>query len=248
MCVPCAGVPVTAPSHLEHGDAIRRCAWYQCQKPLRADAAPSALTCSQRCRQKRWEMTRHLAATQRAETSLRLAFADPPYVGLSRRYYRDHPDYAGEVDHQELLQRLSTYDGWALAASSDSIPLIGSIVHELCLDARMAVWVRGQRHVRSCWPGDAYEVVWFRPSRLLPLEEPGSNVHAWVARARLGDPHRVIGAKPWPYLGWVFRELLQARPGDQLDDVFPGSGGVTAAWSAFSSNTLSEVAPCSSPS
>jgi hypothetical protein len=29
-----------------------------------------------------------------------MAYADPPYPGQSHRHYRDHPDYAGEVDRR----------------------------------------------------------------------------------------------------------------------------------------------------
>lgn len=32
-------------------------------------------------------------------TALRLAYADPPYPNRSARHYRNHQDYAGEVDH-----------------------------------------------------------------------------------------------------------------------------------------------------
>ena len=46
---------------------------------------------------------------------LRLAYADPPYPGQSKRYYGDQPSYAGEVDHAALIERLSGYDGWASA-------------------------------------------------------------------------------------------------------------------------------------
>ena len=30
---------------------------------------------------------------------MRFAYADPPYPGLSARYYRNEPTFAGEVDH-----------------------------------------------------------------------------------------------------------------------------------------------------
>jgi hypothetical protein len=36
----------------------------------------------------------------------RVAYADPPYRGQSRKHYRDHPDYAGgtlRMDIRELL-------------------------------------------------------------------------------------------------------------------------------------------------
>ena len=29
---------------------------------------------------------------------MKIAYADPPYIGCAH-LYRDHPDYAGEVDH-----------------------------------------------------------------------------------------------------------------------------------------------------
>lgn len=48
---------------------------------------------------------------------MRVAYADPPYIGQSAKHYRNHPDYAGEVDHLALIDRLvSEYpDGWALS-------------------------------------------------------------------------------------------------------------------------------------
>jgi hypothetical protein len=51
------------------------------------------------------------------------ANADPPYPGKAF-YYRDHPDYAGEVDHAALIARLSTYDGWALSTSAAALPAV----------------------------------------------------------------------------------------------------------------------------
>lgn len=51
---------------------------------------------------------------------MRMAYADPPYPGLARRYYRDQPTYAGEVDHAALIASLvgGGFDGWALSTSS----------------------------------------------------------------------------------------------------------------------------------
>lgn len=53
---------------------------------------------------------------------MRVAYADPPYPGQAARHYADHPDYAGEVDHQELEKGHSgqhfgrcfdrSYDAW----------------------------------------------------------------------------------------------------------------------------------------
>jgi site-specific DNA-adenine methylase len=59
-------------------------------------------------------------------TPIRFAYADPPYIGQSKRLYGDHPDYAGEVDHAELIDRLMAEfpDGWALSLSMKSLPQI----------------------------------------------------------------------------------------------------------------------------
>lgn len=39
-----------------------------------------------------------------------MTYADPPYPGKAH-LYRGHRDHAGEVDHAELIRRLSTHDG-----------------------------------------------------------------------------------------------------------------------------------------
>ena len=50
---------------------------------------------------------------------MRIAFADPPYPGQSKRLYGDHPDYAGEVNHAELVADLLARfpDGWESTAN-----------------------------------------------------------------------------------------------------------------------------------
>lgn len=49
---------------------------------------------------------------------MRIGYADPPYIGCAH-LYRDHPDYAGEVDHAQLIARLEAeFDGWVLHAAA----------------------------------------------------------------------------------------------------------------------------------
>jgi len=38
---------------------------------------------------------------------VKIAYADPPYIGCAH-LYRDHPDYAGEVDHPALIDTAET--------------------------------------------------------------------------------------------------------------------------------------------
>jgi hypothetical protein len=158
-----------------------------------------------------------------------VAFADPPYPGKAA-YYREHPDYAGEVDHAELVPGLEDEfpDGWALSTSAEALP----DVLALCtVEVRVAAWFRGERPTSSYRPLSAWEPVVFAGGRH-ELREPAERrvdalVH--VSRPRLTDPDRVIGAKPAAFCFWLF-DLLGLRPGDELVDVFAGSGGVARAW------------------
>lgn len=54
------------------------------------------------------------------------------------------------------------------------------------------------------------------------------------AATRLGEPRAfpgaIVGMKPPQFAEWVFR-MLGAAPGDELDDLYPGSGAVSLAWS-----------------
>ena len=165
-------------------------------------------------------------------TPLRLAYADPPYPGKAH-LYRDHPDYAGEVDHVALIARLAAYDGWALSTSATALPA----VLPLCPPGvRVAAWVRGERPGRSRWPLNAWEPVIYTGGRQQVSRDTRATrrvdavVHGVTPLATL--PGRVMGAKPAAVCRWVF-ELLGAAPGDTLDDLYPGSGAVGRAWAAF---------------
>ena len=157
---------------------------------------------------------------------MKIAYADPPYPGCAH-LYEGHPDYAGEVDHVELIERLRSYDGWALSTSSKSL----QYVLGLCPPGvRILVWVKNT--VRYAW-----EPVIVQGARATTTGlrdwihcEPGS--FQWRPRP---DEH-VIGAKPAPFSLWLF-EWLGAHPDDEFDDLFPGSGAVGRAWDIFSAQT-----------
>ncbi len=255
----------------------RVCAW--CKGPIRATARRDAITCSTSCRQARNRFVQGVGTPPPVAGGhpLRLAYADPPYPGLSRRYYASHPDYAGEVDHATLVASLAAeYDGWALSTSAAALPEI----LPLCPPGvRVAAWHRSERPTRSRGPLNAWEPVLFaggrlhvapagdrdasrlQPRRLVdPRDASRPTAVEHVASAsstrsastddtsaittrrvdslvyrpgvRRTDPARVIGAKPAVFIRWVF-DLLGALPGDELIDVFPGSGGVARAWELY---------------
>lgn len=208
----------------------RICTW--CRGPLPCGARSGSVYCGKRCRQAAWRFHRQISARELADRPLRLAYADPPYPGLSAAYYADHPDYAGEVDHRKLLSRLQAHDGWALSTSArPGLRLVLGLCDELGIDVRVAAWVRGARHGRSAWPASSWEPVVYAGGRQLPDASPACRSDALVlgVRARTTDPARVIGAKPAAFVDWMF-DLLGARVGDTLDDLYPGSGGVGRAW------------------
>ncbi len=219
-------------SQLALADVVIRapCEW--CSGPIPVDARRDAVTCSQSCRQARHRFEREAPVLERATAPLRLAYADPPYPGLARRYYAHHPDYGGEVDHRELLSRLQHYDGWALSTSSTALPSLIVIAHELDLDVRVASWHRGARPGRTRGPRRAWEPVLYSGGRREVSEQWTDDALAYHARPRLTDPQRVVGAKPAAVIYWILG-LLGARPGDELDDLYPGSGGVARAWAVL---------------
>ena len=228
------------------------CAW--CRGPLPAGARRDAITCSKRCRQARHRFRTGVGVAPAGTTSapLRLAYADPPYPGLSARYYEDHRDYAGEVDHRDLIRRLAIdFDGWALSTSSRALPEVLALCPP---GTRVAAWHRGERPTRSGAPLQAWEPVLYyggrrdpdlssvdtrhetspwdpvAPGRRDTSRRVDSLVH--FSRPRLTDPERVVGAKPAVFCRWVF-DLLGALPHDDFTDVYPGSGGVLRAWHAY---------------
>ncbi len=167
--------------------------------------------------------------------ALRLAYADPPYPGMAKLYV-DHPDYAGEVDHAELVGRLEQYDGWALSTAASTLQEVLAVCPP---DVRIGSWhVTNTKHpgnLGSWWW--SWEAVIFKPARA-PAVVTRDVLMSHTERGFIGDP-KIKGQKPPVFSRWMF-SLLGARPGDTLDDMFPGSGGVAIAWDSWTSQQILE--------
>lgn len=148
---------------------------------------------------------------------MRLAYADPPYPGRAH-LYRDHPDYAGEVDHAALIARLREYDGWALSTSAAAL---GDLL-PLCGPVRILAWVK--HTVTISWEPVIVSSA-RKPEGVRDWIQVEPDSYQWRARP---DTY-VIGQKPEAFCMWLF-QWLGATPADTLDDLFPGSGNVGRAW------------------
>lgn len=159
---------------------------------------------------------------------MRFAYADPPYPGQARKHYAHDPRCA-EVDHAELVARLVADfpDGWALSTSSTAL----RDVLPLCPpDVRVMAWVKPFASFKpGVNPAYAWEPVIVRGGRKRGRQV--ATVRDWVAES-ITLKRGLSGAKPRGFCLWLF-EVLGARRGDDLADLYPGSGAVTAAWREF---------------
>ncbi len=192
----------------------------------------------------------------------RFAYADPPYPGQAYRHYRDHPDYAGEVDHEALIGDLERDfpDGWALSTSASALPYVLS----LCPTSEASPKRHRAQGGRGMKLGTGVRIgIWRRtgcprpPSRVMWAWEPvifrtphwrtrhGGDfmediVYATQPRGFLGN--EITGQKPPAFCHWVF-DFLGMQPEDELVDMFPGSGAVGRCFEAWrrQSTIFSEV-------
>jgi hypothetical protein len=153
-----------------------------------------------------------------------MAYADPPYPGFARKLYDRE-----EVDHQALVERLVTYDGWALSTSARSL----SDVLALCpKEVRVCAWVKPIGAMPSTYGlHSTWEPLIVVAGRRL---RPGTRDWLAAQPARLNGV--LIGRKPLAFCAWLF-ECLGMLPGDSLDDLFPGTGIVGRSWRVVGRST-----------
>jgi hypothetical protein len=229
---PCDTSPAAA-SDTSRVDQRRVCTW--CARQLGPELRRDAKACSKKCRQ---AAHRFRVGVAPAGTTgpMRFAYADPPYPGLARRYYD-----CAEVDHEQLIARLVADfpHGWALSTSASALP----DVLRLCPPgARVAAWVRGPRKVPARRALNAWEplIVVGGRARQVAVVEDLCDVLLWGGRQH-SHPGALVGMKPAAFCEWMFR-LLGAAQGDELVDLFTGSGAVTRAWKLYTSQEYSRDA------
>lgn len=164
---------------------------------------------------------------------MRFAFADPPYLGLAAKFYGDmHPEaavYDTIEGHRALIERLqSEFDGWAMCLHEGSLRHILPLCPE---DVRVMSWVKPwcsfKPSVRVAY---AWEPIIVRGGRPFEGRETDT-VRDWIS-ANMEQGRGLVGAKPPKVIRWLL-QVLNARPEDEVVDLFPGSGVVSAVLENF---------------
>src|SRR5690349_19380075 len=174
---------------------------------------------------------------------MKFAYADPPYLGQCGRYDHYHPDGLCWDDvhtHYSRIWRLirDYPDGWALSASTPSL-------RELlpkCPDGhRIGAWVKSfgafKKGVRPAYMWEP--VIFFggrNPGNGFRHDPPERNgkqntpkdfliteIESSAVRESITLKKGLTGAKPEAVCRWIL-ELLNVQPGDEVIDLFPGTG------------------------
>lgn len=221
------------------------CAWCRSDLPTTVASCSRRRFCGRKCRQAAFRLRRLSGVVPAGATHPGVfRYADPPYPGLSSKYYRHEASFAGEVNFPALIASLTAARdggaclGWALSTSArslrDLLPLCPA-------EARVCAWVKPiNPSPRTYGLHNTWEPVIVVPGR---RRRPGKRdwLRAMPARMEGALP----GRKPIAFCAWLF-ELLGMLPGDTLEDLYPGSGIVSRAWTELSSRssaTASSLAP-----
>jgi hypothetical protein len=170
--------------------------------------------------------------TDAIPSRVRVAYADPPYPGCAH-LYKDHPDYAGEVDHEQMAVTLSTeYHGFILHTSSVALYEVEGYLRAAGLkDYRVMPWVKQFAAFKANVPvAYAWEPVIVKDVRK-PVVTGRVVMRDWIM-CPITMKRGLTGAKPDAVCRWAF-EVAGLEPDDELVDMFPGTGAVSKAWDSW---------------
>lgn len=171
---------------------------------------------------------------------MKVAYADPPYLGCGKLYAADHPDALDFDDpetHRVLVMRLVEEfpDGWAMSLSS---PSLRTILPMCPADCRVSAWVKPFAVFKpNVGVAYAWEPVIWRGGR--PRTREQDTARDWVAE-NITLKRGLTGAKPREFCRWLF-SILNLQRGDTLVDLFPGTGAVNAAWQEWSGEQATTI-------
>jgi hypothetical protein len=161
--------------------------------------------------------------------AIKFAYADPPYLGWANSFYKDEHTEASSYDnpqtHIDLVEMLlNTYpDGWALSCHTAALSFYLPLMPE---NTRVCAWTKTMFNIRNnVTVNYSWEPV------LLYGGRPEKDRRPFVKDTCVGPRARtqgLRGSKPPYFNDWIL-DLLNYKPGDQLDDLFPGTNGMAQA-------------------
>ena len=166
---------------------------------------------------------------------MKFAYADPPYLGNGKRRYAPFHENSGQYDtkeaHLQLVEQLVTdyQDGWALSCNPKDLKWLLPSMPD---DVRVCAWTKTFHQIRvNVSVQYAWEPVILCGGRDVRHRRPMTrDWSSGCIAMRKGLP----GAKPQYFFNWVVA-MLGYESGDVIDDLFPGTGGLTDAlesWTA----------------
>lgn len=172
---------------------------------------------------------------------MKFAYADPPYLGQGRKHYEKHHEDAAIWDDPESHRDLVDYlvrefpDGWAMSASSPSLRTILPMCPD---DVRVCAWVKPFSIFKpNVGLSYSWEPVIIRGGRKIERTQP--TVRDWVAE-NITLKKGLTGAKPDRFCRWVL-SMLNFQEGDEMVDLFPGTGIMGEAVSSWSGHDIGGI-------
>lgn len=154
---------------------------------------------------------------------MKFAYADPPYLGCGRLYAKHHPDalvWDDPATHHRLIERLCDEfpDGWAMSCHTPSLRTLLPMCPD---DVRVASWCKSFGVFKpNVNPAYVWEPVLYRGGRKYTRQD--NTVRDFMV-CPITLMKGLPGAKPEEFCRWVIM-LLNAQEGDELHDLFPGTG------------------------
>lgn len=174
---------------------------------------------------------------------MRIAYADPPYLGCCKLYgHRHEPPYGcwDDVSSHALLfdHMRQLFDGFVLHLSAPSLQQLLPLAPPAS-EARVCSWVKPfaafKRNVPVAYAWEPVIVKAVRKpvvAHRVVMRDFIEEIEAPAVRESITLKRGLTGAKPEKVCLWAF-ELAGALPDDELIDLFPGSGAVGRAWDKF---------------
>lgn len=185
---------------------------------------------------------------------MRLAIADPPYLGRANIWYGDgmkksqlskrdggrsncgtrpadnNPnakDWDDPTRHEEMvIQLIDNYDGWVIAMAHDNLRDYLTFVPRN-VPVRIAIWTKTQPMPSGSRLMNVYEpCIVHIPAGRRDSEGSGQSVADSVRIPRINNGF--AGAKPPAWTRWCLDMMGYDAELDTVDDLFPGSGAVSA--------------------